>query len=210
VRLLIVDDDVLIREIYQSVLSASGYLVDVAGDLPTTEWMLQQLIPDYLLLDLMMRPKSGWEILMHLKQNQKSQNLPVILFSGKVVYAHEIRRYGEEVIGYIRKPTRLPDIIQEIARVSSCQNDTLVTVEKAASAGFSNKELIEFSDLLLNIPVLDKLVAALQQNFRYYGEEGKDSGPEPDPEMEALLFWIEEKKMRRKVCMERLHRSIRV
>jgi DNA-binding response OmpR family regulator len=210
IKLLIVDDDKLIRETYQSVLSASGYDVDVAEDLPTTERILKRSAPDYLLLDLIMKPKSGWEILEQVRQNPTWQKVPVILFSGKVVYAHEIRRYGSQVVGYIRKPTRLPDIIREISRVSSCRNDNLITIEKAKESKFSDEELAEFGNLLLNIPVLDLLTVALQQNFRYYAGKGKDSGQVQDPEAEALFTWIEEKKMRCKNSLNGLGSYYRI
>jgi CheY-like chemotaxis protein len=204
VRLLIVDDDALIRETYQSVLSASGYLVDAAGDLPMIERMLKLSVPDYLLLDLMMRPKSGWDILEYLKQNPKSQNIPIILFSGKVIYPHEIRRYGEQVVGYIKKPTRLPHIISEIARVSSSRNEISEIKKKAATAGFSDEELTEFTSLLLNIPALDKLYTTFKENFSDYAVIGKDSGQVPDTEMDVLLSWIDGKKMRCKEFLDKI------
>ena len=204
-KLLIVDDDTLIRETYQSALSIAGYDVDVAGDLPTIERILKHSSPDYLLLDLMMKPKSGWEILEHLKQNPGSQNIPIIIFSGKAIFVHEIRRYGGQVIGYIRKPARLPDIIREISRVSSCQKEALLFRQKAVSSGFSDEDLNECISLTLNIPVLDKLTFALQQNFKYYAGDGKNSGQVLDPDLKELLSWIEEKK----VSYEKLTKRIK-
>ena len=190
------DDDKLIRETYQSVLTTAGYEVEVSEDLPTTERILKHFIPDFLLLDLMMKPKSGWEILDHIRENPSWQDIPIIIFSGKVVYAHEIRRYGEQVIGYIRKPTRLPEIITEINRVSSCQKETQSLGKKASIIHFSDQELVEFRNLLLNNPVLDLLASALQRNFRTYLEEGNQSDQVHDPEMETLHLWIEEKRRR--------------
>jgi len=129
----------------------------LSEDLPTTELNLKRSVPDYLLLDLIMKPKSGWEILEQIRQNPTWQKVPIILFSGKVVYAHEIRRYGSQVVGYIKKPTRLPDIIKEISRVSSCQNDTLAILEKARVTRLSEEELGELHHLLLSIPDLDSI-----------------------------------------------------
>ncbi|HWQ67383.1 MAG TPA: response regulator [Methanospirillum sp.] len=196
IKLLIVDDDKLIRETYQSVLSVSGYDVGVAGDLPTTERLLKGSIPDYLLLDLIMKPKNGWQILEEIRQNPTWQKIPIIIFSGKVVYAHEIQRYGSQVVGYIRKPTRLPDIIKEFSRVSSCQIDALAAMEKARDSGLSEEEIVELQNLLLTIPVLDLLSLALQQNFRNYAGEGKNLGLIQDPDVESLRTWLEGKKTR--------------
>lgn len=198
------DDDKLIRETYQSVLTTAGYMVEVAEDLPATERKLKSFVPDYLLLDLMMKPKSGWEILEYIRGKSSWQEIPIIIFSGKVVYAHEIRRYGEQVIGYIRKPTRLPEIIQEITRVSSCQKETHSFVEKASVVHFSDQELIEFRNLLLNIPALYLLSSALQSNFKVYVEDGNQSDQVHDPEMHTLHLWIEEKRRRREELMNRI------
>jgi CheY-like chemotaxis protein len=195
-NIIIVDDDRLIRETYQSILSAYGYVVEVAGDLPMTERLLKRSTPDYILLDLMMKPKSGWEILESVQNNKIWREIPIIIFSGKVVYAHEIRRYGEQVIGYIRKPTRLPIIIKEISRISLHQKEILSLVEKASSVGFSVEEISEFKNLFFSIPVLESFIDTLLRNFNSFRGEGITSDLDQDSEMKDLLLWIEEKKKR--------------
>jgi DNA-binding response OmpR family regulator len=191
-----VDDDRLIRETYQSILSAYGYVVEVAGDLPMTERLLRRSTPDYILLDLMMKPKSGWEILESIQNNIMWQKVPIIIFSGKVVYAHEIRRYGERVIGYIRKPTRLPIIIKEISRISSHQKEILLLVEKASKVGFSAEEISEFKNLFFSVPVLESFTDTLLGNFNSFRGEGITSDLGQDSEMKDLLLWINERKAR--------------
>ncbi len=201
-KLLIVDDDVLIRELYLSILTMAGYEVEVSGDLPTTQRILKRSIPDFLLLDLMMKPINGWEILEQIRENSSWQEIPIIIFSGKVLYAHEIRRYGEKVVGYIKKPTRLPEIIIEIDRILSCQEDTRSLIEKAATLQFSDQELFEIRNLRLNIPVLDLFISEIQQNFRIYLEGGNQSNKIHDPEIEMLHVWIEEKRRRLDVLID--------
>ena len=73
------------------------------------------------------------------------------------------------------------------------------------SSGFSDEDLNECISLTLNIPVLDKLTFALQQNFKYYAGDGKNSGQVLDPDLKELLSWIEEKK----VSYEKLTKRIK-
>ena len=61
VRVLVIDDDVALREILRDCLEAEGYAVDVAVDGRDGLDRLQHRRPRVILLDLMMPVMDGWE-----------------------------------------------------------------------------------------------------------------------------------------------------
>lgn len=80
--LLIVEDDQFLREFYQELLQAEGYLVDVAAD---GEVALQKILSGgyrLILLDIMLPKKDGLQILKDLHtQTPKSQNGPIVVLT---------------------------------------------------------------------------------------------------------------------------------
>lgn len=81
-RVLIIDDDTYIRDLYQEVLSTEGFEVVVAKD---GEEGLKNLLEggfDVVLLDVMMPRLDGIGVLTKLKESQpKKSNGPIILLS---------------------------------------------------------------------------------------------------------------------------------
>ncbi len=79
-RLLIVDDDVAVREAMKRVLETAGYEVGLAQD---AEAAALQFLPeqsDLLLLDLNLPSRSGWEVFERL--TTRYPLVPVIIITG--------------------------------------------------------------------------------------------------------------------------------
>jgi CheY-like chemotaxis protein len=81
-RILIVDDDQYIRELYAEVLSAEKYTVETSSDGEDGLRKLQQGGYDAVLLDMMMPKLDGLGILDSLEKNVPiKKNGPIILLS---------------------------------------------------------------------------------------------------------------------------------
>ena len=79
-RLLIVDDDVAVREAMKRVLETAGYEVGLARD---GEEAISQFLPeqtDLLLLDLNLPARSGWDVFERL--TTRYPLVPVIIVTG--------------------------------------------------------------------------------------------------------------------------------
>lgn len=80
-RILIVEDDLFIRELYQKQLQMAGYEVDVAVDgLEGRDKVLSGQY-DLMLLDIMLPKMNGLDLLKNIKENDQKRNLPVIILS---------------------------------------------------------------------------------------------------------------------------------
>jgi len=82
-KVLIVDDEEVIREFLRIQLSKLGYKVKEAAD---GEQAIEQLGKDdfdLLICDILMPKKDGWEVIKEAKSDPKTKNMPVILLKAK-------------------------------------------------------------------------------------------------------------------------------
>jgi len=81
VKVLIVEDDVMLNKIYQTKLGIVGYKVFAAYDGEEGIKKMEEAVPNIVLLDLMLPKKNGFEVLETVKQNIKLNHIPVIILS---------------------------------------------------------------------------------------------------------------------------------
>ena len=81
VKVLIVEDDVMLNKIYQTKLGIVGYKVFAAYDGEEGIKKMEEMLPNIVLLDLMLPKKNGFEVLETVKQNIKLNHIPVIILS---------------------------------------------------------------------------------------------------------------------------------
>lgn len=78
-KILIIEDDVTTVQLIQSQLTSSGYEVACCDEPERAIETAAKLQPQAITLDLIMKPKSGWEVLLQLKQDPRTANIPVIV-----------------------------------------------------------------------------------------------------------------------------------
>ena len=78
-RVLVVDDDKFICEVYRRTLSQAGYEVEVAGDGQQALDRLPEFRPDAVLLDLMMPRVNGLATLKMIRASEQFNALPVVV-----------------------------------------------------------------------------------------------------------------------------------
>jgi len=80
-KILIVEDEPFLLELYQTKLVQEGYnaLVASNGDVGFAQALNN--LPDLILLDLLMPKVDGYEMLKKLKADSKTKAIPVIIFS---------------------------------------------------------------------------------------------------------------------------------
>ncbi len=82
-RLLVVDDDPVIRDVLQGLLEEKGYDVVEAEDGPTALDAVSERVPDLVILDIMMPGLNGIDVLKELRKKHSANDLPVILLTAK-------------------------------------------------------------------------------------------------------------------------------
>ncbi len=78
---LVIDDDLIVRELLKSHLSRLGYAVAVAASGEDGLKLAHKLRPDAIILDLLMPEMDGWQVLEQLQANPALVDIPVIIAS---------------------------------------------------------------------------------------------------------------------------------
>ncbi|HEY4739921.1 MAG TPA: CHASE3 domain-containing protein [Candidatus Acidoferrales bacterium] len=80
-RIFIIEDDSAAAQLIQSQLASSGYEALLCEELSRVVEIAAELQPDAITLDLLMKPTNGWELLLQLKNEPRTANIPVIVIS---------------------------------------------------------------------------------------------------------------------------------
>ncbi len=80
-HVILVEDDSLLSEMYQSALSIAGYECSVAYDGLTGLNMIKSIKPDLVLLDLMLPQLSGDQVLLNMRQSDESKDTKVLIMT---------------------------------------------------------------------------------------------------------------------------------
>ncbi len=80
-KILIVEDEAFIAEMYKIKFQSGGYEVALAHDGVEGVQMAGEFMPDLVLLDLMMPHKDGYQTLKELRGDEKTKELKVFILS---------------------------------------------------------------------------------------------------------------------------------
>jgi len=104
ISVLVVEDEEHIRKVLQYNLQLDGFEVHQAEDGARALELADEKMPDLILLDWMMPGMDGLEVLSKLKQNKKTENIPVFMLTAKGMMADVGRALYEGADDYITKP----------------------------------------------------------------------------------------------------------
>jgi DNA-binding response OmpR family regulator len=103
-KVLIVDDEEVIRKFLKIHLAKLGYEVKEAAD---GEQAIEELGKDdfdLLICDILMPKKDGWEVVKEVKSNSKTRHLPVIVLTAKNEDSDMFKGYDLGANYYMTKP----------------------------------------------------------------------------------------------------------
>lgn len=117
-KILLVEDDLLIRELYKRQMVLSGLEVDTAENGVEGIAAAQKKHYDLILLDIMMPKMNGLEVLKVLKGDEKTKSMPILFLTnlGQDSILQEGAKLG--TIGFLIKSSYTPaEIIDEIKKI---------------------------------------------------------------------------------------------
>jgi CheY-like chemotaxis protein len=122
--ILIVEDDLDIREVMRMILEASGYQVFEAGDGAEALVVARARRPGIILLDLMMPGMDGFQFRELQLQDPAIASIPVVIVSGGGAVPQKAAELG--AAGYLVKPTdvqRLLAVMGDLCRAGGAGHE---------------------------------------------------------------------------------------
>ena len=202
-KILVVDDNSDLVELYLTILGMKGYTV--TGALSGKECLdtLSKSLPDLILLDIMMAPMDGWETLRRIRKNPGTVETPVIMVTGKQFVLEELVQYGDLIDGYIIKPVSprdlqllLENFFSRIRKIEEC-------TKSAREKGLDPATIREYRVLARRVSAMEEIIPLIRSS---YESSGRDLLMQPERKeiFSAVLQKISDQKNRLDAIEERI------
>jgi DNA-binding response OmpR family regulator len=116
-RILLVDDDINLTELLKLVFESRGFGVTIADSGEETLEILQNELPEAILLDLMMPGISGLEVCKRIRSDPRTSNIPVIVLTAKTGPESRTELMEAGATDYLVKPIMPNDLINRIQEI---------------------------------------------------------------------------------------------
>ena len=113
-QILVVDDTQDSLKLINELLSEEGYFVRPANSGELALLAALKIQPELILLDLKMPGMDGMEVCRRLKQNKKTENIPVIFFSASTNLEERIEGLKIGAVDFILKPVQKEEMLARV------------------------------------------------------------------------------------------------
>lgn len=113
-RVLVVEDEVDLREVLVYQLRRDGFETAVSGNGDEALALAQSLRPDVVLLDLMIDGLSGWQVCQCLRRGPQRSAAGIIIVSARSEEADILRALEAGADDYVCKPLRPREIVARV------------------------------------------------------------------------------------------------
>ena len=114
---MVVDDSLTVRKITGRMLAREGYQVITAKDGLDALQMLQDSVPDVMLLDIEMPRMDGFELTRTMRADPKLASVPIIMITSRTADKHRDHAFSLGVNDYLGKPFQEEVLLARIAEL---------------------------------------------------------------------------------------------
>ena len=118
-KILIVDDDVLITGLMQSLVSIDRHEPFVVNDSTEAMNVAKSVHPDLITLDLMMPHLNGFELCALLRADAQFAHTPIVIISAKEDSQSRQTAFAAGATEYLNKPFNIDEFLHVIKRLTS-------------------------------------------------------------------------------------------
>ncbi|HCK2765980.1 TPA: phosphate regulon transcriptional regulator PhoB [Vibrio cholerae] len=116
-RILVVEDEAPIREMLCFVLEQKGYQAVEAEDYDSAMSKLAEPFPALVLLDWMLPGGSGINLIKHMKREEMTRNIPVVMLTARGEEEDKVRGLEVGADDYITKPFSPKELVARLKAV---------------------------------------------------------------------------------------------
>lgn len=115
--IVIAEDEKSVAELLRYNLEAEGYETAIANDGDEAMLLLDERVPDLMLLDWMLPKISGIEICRRVRARLETANLPIIMLTARTEEADRIRGLETGADDYVTKPFSTNELMARVKAV---------------------------------------------------------------------------------------------
>lgn len=116
-RILVIEDDPLIQNLERLRLEGEQYEVLTTADPEEGLQIAARGGVDLVVLDLMLPKMDGFEVISRLREQDLSEDVPVIVVSGRDERQDRIRGLSLGAVEFIGKPFRVQELLSKVKEV---------------------------------------------------------------------------------------------
>ncbi|MBY0550034.1 MAG: response regulator transcription factor [Candidatus Obscuribacterales bacterium] len=167
-KLLLVEDDVALRDMTAKYLKSANFLVDTVGDGSDAFELLRFSSFDLVVLDWELPGLSGPEVLQ--KYRNKGGKTPVLMLTGKNTLSDKTAGFGAGADDYLTKPFELEELLLRIQAILRRSNPVAPNnVLKARDIELDTAALI-VTRAGITLKLLPKEISLLEYLLRHPGQ----------------------------------------
>jgi DNA-binding response OmpR family regulator len=130
---LVVDDDVELRDGLRLVLEKQGYRVIQASNGIQAKEAVYRQRPDLVILDMMMPRMGGFPVLEHFRD--KPDAPPIIMITANEGSRHKAYAEWLGVVSYLRKPFAMDELLEKVEEALAPPAEEESAEQKAPRSG---------------------------------------------------------------------------
>lgn len=111
---LVVDDSITVRRVTQRLLERNGMKVMTAKDGVDALSIMQEHVPDIILLDIEMPRMDGYELASHVRADARLADIPIVMITSRSGEKHRARAIELGVNDYLGKPYQENQLLDAI------------------------------------------------------------------------------------------------
>ncbi len=115
--IVIAEDEAAVSELLRYNLEAEGYEAAIAHDGEEAMLLINERVPDLILLDWMLPKVSGIEICRRVRARQTTANLPIIMLTARTEETDRIRGLQTGADDYVSKPFSNNELMARVQAV---------------------------------------------------------------------------------------------
>jgi formate hydrogenlyase transcriptional activator len=112
--LLVVDDDLTVRQTMEAFLTREGYKVRCAPKGEMALMFANEDPPELVLLDIRMPDMDGFQVCRRLKEGQKTSDIPVIFISALDEVVDKVKGFAAGGVDYVTKPFQSEELLARV------------------------------------------------------------------------------------------------
>ncbi len=148
-RILVVDDDTLIRRLLEDELTEEEYQVITAENGEMALEKVAAEAPDLILLDVMMPKLDGFEVCRRLKSDERTILIPVVMLTALTAIQERIKGMEAGADDFLNKPHNRQELLTRVRSLLRLKRHT-DELERAETVLFSLALSVEAKDPYTN------------------------------------------------------------